>query len=850
MNILNKLTIKHLLLNKKRTIMSIVGIILSTAMMVGIGLLMSTVRETMIKTIIEDEGDKNSEIKYIDSSDLEIIKNNKQVETFSYYYELGWANYKEVTNKTKPYYYIISASKNYFDDLKLLEGNFPENENEIVLSDHIFKQGEAKYKVGDTITLEYGERKIEGELLTLNNPYQEEESLEIKGSKTYKIVGIVERSFYEEYYYPGFFLYTKNDELKEDLKVSVLLKFKNPEDTIKLTEMLAKNIGKDLEEESNDINYNSNLLSMYGASEYDNLNSFLSTFLTIFLSIISVACIIVIYNSFAISVMERKKQFGLLSSVGATKKQIRNSVFYEATIVGIIGIILGILGGYLGIYIVTLILNNLLQGMIGDIDLVFSVYPTFIIIPIIFIIIVIYISAYLPAYRASKISPIEVIRQNDDIKINKRKIRTSGIVKKLFGYEGEIALKNIKRNKKKYRITIISLFISIVTFMAFYTYLEYGRQTISDYAGETNFDIEALSYRGDKSIIDEIATIEGVEEYLKVKMAYIYGEKIDLSNYTDEYLKRRLGSYIDKKTTDGISTTHKILLLEEDVYNQYKKELGIKNNNPIIYNYEKFTDYTDNNRKIYNTKIYKENSDLSITLETYDETIAVNKPFYTLTNFNYTDKLPKMLDNYLDGSVIFVNKKTYNEIINTPEEKIEDEYQIYINYSESTKLDEFAKKNERTEGFYYANISKEIQMQKNLILAFEILFYGLLTLITLIGVTSVFNTISTSINLRRKEFSVLRSIGLSPKGFNKMIWFESLIFGFKSLLYGLPVGTILSYLISKNMAELVVNNFSLPIKAVFFCIIGVFVVVIVTMWYSTSKIKKENILEAIREENI
>ena len=187
-------------------------------------------------------------------------------------------------------------------------------------------------------------------------------------------------------------------------------------------------------------------------------------------------CLLYTSNSFAISVMERKKEFGLLSSIGATKKQLSYTVFFEALIEGIIGIILGICGAYIGIGTVIIIINNLIGDiLVLKLNLVTNI--VFIIIPVIFMILVIFISALVPSRRAAKVSPIEAIRQNDDIKINKKKIKTGKLVNKLFGIEGEIALKNIKRNKKKYRVTIVSLFISIVLFISFSSYMNYTIDT-------------------------------------------------------------------------------------------------------------------------------------------------------------------------------------------------------------------------------------------------------------------------------------------------------------------------------------------------------------------------------------
>ena len=156
-----------------------------------------------------------------------------------------------------------------------------------------------------------------------------------------------------------------------------------------------------------------------------------------------------------------------------------------------------------------------------------------------------------------------------------------------------------------------------------------------------------------------------------------------------------------------------------------------------------------------------------------------------------------------------------------------------------------------TDYFNYMNIAEQMKMMKNLILVIKILIYGFITLVTLIGVTSVFNTINTSIALRRKEFAVLRSIGLTPKGFNKTLRFESLFFGLKSLLYGLPVSFGILYLMYLSMNNIVeLGHILIPWGSVIIAVLGVFAVIGLSMIYATKRIKNENILDAIREENI
>ena len=566
MSILNDLTIKNLKLNKKRTIVTSVGIILSTALMVGIGLLFSSFQDYMIRETISYNGKYEAEYGDVSLDKL----NSIDKKDFSYFYQkpIGFSKF-DSANEYKPYIYISSVDKEYFNELHLISGRFAENDSELVISNHINTNGGASYKIGDIITLKYGERVIEGVNTLANNEYYEEETLNIVGEKTYTIVGIVERSNFEDYSASGYSTFTL-DMNDKDGTVNVFVMFNNKKKIIKQSEDLAKKLGY-----NNAISYNSTLLALYGESTYGNIMKSMITMIVIMLSLVSIGCIVVIYNSFAISVMERKKEFGLLSSIGATKTQLSYTVFFEALIEGIIGIILGICGAYIGIGTVILIINNLIGDiLVLKLNLVTNI--VFIIIPVIFMILVIFISALVPSRRAAKVSPIEAIRQNDDIKINKKKIKTGKLVNKLFGIEGEIALKNIKRNKKKYRVTIVSLFISIVLFISFSSYMNYTIDTASSVMGEVPYDYQ-ISYFGDDNDIDALDKISEIIKSNDVKeyVSYSVGNLSIIGNYTysDEYLDFYKSAYGD----DGIKALTNlkyqyisIYILDDISYNKYK----------------------------------------------------------------------------------------------------------------------------------------------------------------------------------------------------------------------------------------------------------------------------------------
>lgn len=849
MSILNRLTIKNLRLNKKRTIVTIIGIILSTALMVGIGLLFSSFQDLMIRDTIGYSG--KYEAKY---NDVDLIKlNDIKDKNFTYFYEkpIGFSKI-ESSNEYKPYMYITSVNKEYFNELKLVDGSFPKNENEVVISNHVITNGGLNYKVGDIVTFKYGKRNIEGNDTLANSELVDGEFLTNEGTHTYKIVGIVDRSNFESYSASGYTAFTL-DVNSDKGNANLYVMFNKNKKIIKQSEELAKELNYD-----GDINYNSTLLALYGESTYGNVMSSMGGMMIIMLSLVSIGCIIVIYNSFAISVMERKKEFGLLSSIGTTKRQLSHTVFFEALVVGVIGIILGILGAYIGIGCVILIINNLISDML-EYKLHLVTNPLFIIIPVIFMIIVIGVSAFIPSRRASKVSPIEAIRQNDDIKINKKKIRTSKLVLKLFGIEGEIALKNIKRNKKKYRVTIVSLFISIVLFISFSSYMNYTLNTASSVMGEVPYDYQ-ISYFGDdpnndKEALDKINEIvksSDVKEYVSYSVSNL--SIIGNYTYSDEYLDFYKSAYGD----DGIKALNNlkyqyisILVLDDNSYNKYKKLIGIDNDSVILLNKFKGVSYGNNKRVNYNIPVIN-NGNINIKICNFDNDEDVDTTKYcnkNIDNIFVTNKSFDLIEefSYMGDFKLIVNKKLYDSISDSSTHYT----QFNIISDNTNNIDKLTKELDKYSNVNYTNIKEAMKQANNLILVVKILMYGFISLVTLIGVTSVFNTISTSMALRKREFAVLRSIGLTNRGFNKILFFESLFFGMKSLIFAIPVSIGITVLIHYALADMVsISTIIIPWKYIIISIVSVFVIVLLTMMYSTSKIKKHNIIEQIREENI
>lgn len=858
MNILNKLTQKHLIMNKKRTIVTIVGIILSTALMVGIGLLLSTFRESMIQEVIMERGDYNARIDDISKSNLAIIDNNSNVKN---YITRNYLGYDRIPNdETISYFKLFSVDDAYMSHLTLIEGRLPKNSQEIVIPKYLYEQYSETLKIGNTLNLSIGDRYYEGKPVPDNAPYYEGEY--INNPKEYKltIVGVIERDYYEDSEI-GCFIYTTG--LTSD-KMDVFITYKKVNKTYENTESIAKSLGILQGDEYYDrVEYNTSLLALHGTSNYSNLINSMAGMLIIMLSLVSIACVIVIYNSFAISVMERKKQFGLFSSIGATKRQIKSTVLYEAMIVSLIGIPLGILSAYLGIYVVVLIMNNLLKGMFS-VGFHLSTYPLFIIIPIIFMVITIFVSASIPAKRASKISPIEAIRLNDDIKIKSKKVKSPKIIRKLFGIEGDIAYKNMRRNKKKYRITVVSLFISIVLFISFSGYMAYFLASADSYLAIPEVDV-IVRYdpkNSDPEVIKSIKNNSSVEDY----MEYLDVPATTNTDMFDAYTKNFQNFLVDndyyQKHDEPYYKAINFIVLSNESYRKYLNMIGGKEELPILYNNFNSIVYNTGSRKSYNMNRYN-NTNKTITI--------FSEPTNSLEDGSIQYKELFKIDKYYLSNNEFIGLGIYDGVITEViiiSSDMAEEYQLITdeptvqygytnihikapNYKNLDKMIEEYDKEGRLSFINYVNVKEEMKMENNIILAIKILVYGFITLVTLIGVTSVFNTINTSIALRRKEFAVLRSIGLTPSGFNKMLRFESLFFGLKSLFYAIPVSLGVIFLMYLSMRGTVdLGTILIPWKSIFLAVILDFLVIAISMSYATKKVKKDNILDAIREENI
>ena len=856
MNILKKLTLKSLKLNKKRTIVTIIGIILSTALICAVAGMITSVQKTLINYAKSHSGNYHVCFKNIPNDELKYVKENKNVQDYFLSKNVGYGKLEKVENEYKPYIFVMEYDKKGLEQggVTLLEGRMPENSNEIVIPEHLIKSGRINYTIGEKITLNLGKRQTKDGLeLTQEDALLTDESEETESSSksksetedfeeivdtkehTYTIVGIIERSNYkgiEGFSAPGYtaISYMDNENDINTANISVL--YSNLKDFQKKTEdiksVIEKNIGSSVT-----VSYNSSLIDYEGGVSDTTMASLYSVGAVVIVIII-LSSVFVIRNSFSISVSEKTKQYGMLSSIGATKKQIKKSVLYEGFYIGIIGIPLGILCGMLAVVILLQVVNVLLGDSLNE-KCVFSIPILAIIASIVISAITIYLSCILPARRASKISPIEAIRGNDDIKIKAKKVKTSKITKKLFGIGGVIASKNLKRNKKKYRTTVISLVVSISIFISLSSFLDYGGKIVNVYYKDLGYDISV--YDGTVENYNEITKLDNVEEY---SYSYMTEGSVDINKYGSEFGKKRIAK--DGEETNSIT----IILINNDYFKKFIEHLGIQSTNykDIAILEDDAYEYIDEKTVFENYYSLKTGDSIEITLTNGEKrTVKISKK---------TDERPIGYKNvYSNGGYLFVSedfiqdksdKKSFHVGSLLIKSQNPDELENEINNLKKT--------NNLYSKLYINNISKYVEENQKIILLISIFLYGFIAVITLIGVTNIFNTITTNMILRSKEFANLKSVGMTTKEFNRMIRLESILYGLKSLLIGIPLGLIGSYCIYNGIAKGLDFGYILPLKSIIIAIIFVFIIVGLTMKYSLNKINKQNIIETIREDNI
>lgn len=940
MSIFRKVTFEILKKNKTRTIVTIIGIILSASMFTAVTTTISSVQNYLLKNAYYNYGDWHISALEVDKTFFDFLKNpvsvadnpkeparfaEGKVESYVYSQQIGYAIAEGCTNAYKPYLYVIGADKNFCETMPvhLTGGRLPEKADEILLPEHLAENGEVRHKVGDVLTLEIGNRVSDGFVLGQYNPYmnadelenpesieetQERETLEVEETRTYTVVGFYERPNFENYSAPGYTAITVMDKVRPDGSLyNFYFKMEDPKDAFLWSSDISAAIGCNG-------NLNDNVLTYLGVIGHEGFYVVLYGLAAIVCGLIMFGSVSLIYNAFSISVSERTKQFGLLSSIGATKKQIRKMVFFEALFVSGIGIPLGILAGIAGMGVTFHFIGKEFSALTHyPIPLTLSVYPISLVAACVITLSTVMISAWIPSKRATMVTAVEAIRQSGDVKLSKRELKklrkvttkkylsdeaakakrrcssqeaatieqrylseeTAEVPKgerfvyRLFGFPGMIADKYYKRSKRKYRTTVVSLFMSIVLFISASALTSYLTDAMEKGLERNGYDImyhydptaymteeEILEQDFSKSLsrdtlselLEEAEAVTGTT-YVNRRPAHVDISNQYLSESFVEYMMEKVGksgSYDENGFTNVYVST---VFVEDAVYEEFLKEqkldkhvymnseapLGIAVDGNTFYDYSIGKYITTNVLKSANCEVVLSNETETAVLQV--GAIVEQAPYFVSDMYQLSIVYPYSLrESVLQGLAGENVWCDYYILSDDHKESFKDIKQRLVEHGLS-----------KNSLYDYA---EGVEENRTLVKIINVFAYGFIVLISLIAAANVFNTISTNIHLRRREFAMLKSVGMSNKEMNRMMNFECILYGSRALLYGIPVSIMITWLIYLVVSEGFTTGFYLPWSAIGIAVCSVFLVVFATMMYSMEKIKKDNPIDALKNENL
>lgn len=934
MNLMKTLTLKNLKLNRKRTIVTIVGIILATALLSALVTLVSSFQYSMIEYQKQKDGDFHVKFSNVKMSELSEFKNNRNIESTFETMGMGFANLDGCKNEDKPYAYVMATDEAGFERgcFKLIEGRMAKNEDEIVIPRHLKTNGRIDIKVGDEITLDVGKRydsNTEG-VISENCAYEHEaETLTDTVTKHYKVVGIMERPGYgmEDYSAAGYTFVTYSDELaaidngtkseasEADTTLTVYSRYtqkalRNKDavtaDIIGVDEKLFEKANnssvemsseesdrflKEMENAKYDIYMNGYLINYECVFPIDGSFKALFTVAAVVALIIILTSVYCIKNSFNISITEKIRQYGMLASVGATRRQIKSSVKTEAAMLGVVGIPVGTMSGILASLVLVKVVNALSAGWL-NFALSFHTSLPALILAVILSIATIYFSATGSARRAAKVTPLEAIRNTKEIKIKSAKLKTPAIIGRIWGIGGVISYKNIKRNNKKYRTTVTSIVICSVTFIVISYFMSMAFSVVGMSYASADYNI-GINMSCKKDIDIEkfsklLSGIEGAEDYL---VGAGYDFDVSKPEYTKEY-----GEYCRQLYDDGedVSQMFLITVLDDKSYDKYASDAGIKNAaaGAILVNKCTFDVYNENSSKYVKKEMelykYKAGDTIECGYNVYDDASSDDNAVEggtessTEDNSGYvdeetinngvrktvdvtiagvTDKVPIGYKGY-SNTLLFMNQKGFESLWGDGKNgnEIKPGYASYSAYVVAENADEyqdtFEKETEENPeysqiSFYVSNLDKEMRDEKSLFTLLGVFAYGLIVVIALIGITNIINTLSTGMELRSREFATLRSIGMTDKQFVGMVRLESVFISVKALVIGVPLGILISYLLCvmmNRMDDAII--YEPPYKAIILCILVVIMLIYAIMKLSMTKLRHNNIIETIKNENL
>ncbi|WP_454052800.1 FtsX-like permease family protein [Clostridium sp. Marseille-Q7071] len=851
----SEITGRYLKVQKKRTILTIIGIVLSVALITSIATMFKSFQDNRIRQVKGYSGDFHILFNSVNGGHIPYFKAHKDIKKtgITRYDGASIIGKRKKTGRNVELY-LESYNKEMFElkNIKLSEGRLPQKEDEIILEPWAMEVLNAK--VGDKITLKLGEiiyPEDEGNGKEIN---YEDIKFKEKNSKEYIICGLIKESIQGN----GISYLSEDSSLNKNEKYNIYANI----NLKKQAEVIGKQIVEELNLDEDSIWYNEELLRVMLKSLDDSENRIVGLIAVFFIILVIVATISVIYNSFHMSVMERVSQFGILRSVGASKNQIKRIVMKEAMILAIISIPIGLVLGLVALKIVIMILGSLAFSMFEGFEI--TINPIILLGSAVLGLITIYISSKGPAKLAAKVSPLEAIKNSGTVKKEDLKKAKSGIIAgKIFGIEGQVAYKNLRRNKTRFRITIFSMVISIVLFIVFNSFA-YDIKKVEKVAMATEPEYRVMLSSGEveestiSKFCEDIEKVQGIDlVYKEIRESpAIAIEKDKLNKEYEDLTETNFYNFDDG---DYAFTYSPFYAYNSKSFEKSKKniiageinEKKLNEENGVIIIQNAHIKTKDKKRANINVTNYKVGDEISII----PSSIAGDTDENLL---NHVGKIKVKVLGILEEDAVFENSWEWGSLRFISTEKV---YKDIFGELRSNKLNIRTGKDvdhkvikEKLESItnennmYILDNVEAAKRDKSMMIQIMVFIYGFITVVTLISSINIINTINTNLLLRKRELATFKSIGMAEKQIKKMIVLESVYYAIIASFYGILMGMPLSYILYRLMSELRAYEWNIPWSSTVMAFIGSIVIVIIASMISLRKMSKINIMDSIRAE--